>query len=201
MPEIVDLRPGVDISVGRRGGSGRARRPRVIGLFEKASTLLTSPAATARHRPCSLDPAGRGASGPTYPTMAHLVVVGNGMAGVACVEAILAYERRFDITIFGDETHVNYNRILLSSVLAGARAPGALLLATGSVPFMPRIEGLDRENVFTFRTLDDTRRLLERAGPGVKAVVVGGGLLGLGAARGLQGRGWARSLGHTRATP
>jgi len=43
MPEIVDLRPGVDISVGRRGGSGRARRPRVIGLFEKASTLLTSP--------------------------------------------------------------------------------------------------------------------------------------------------------------
>ena len=60
--------------------------------------------------------------------MAHLVVVGNGMAGVACVEAILAYERRFDITILGDETHVNYNRILLSSVLAGERAPDDITL-------------------------------------------------------------------------
>ena len=60
--------------------------------------------------------------------MAHLVVVGNGMAGVACVEAILAYERRFDITILGDETQVNYNRILLSSVLAGERAPDDITL-------------------------------------------------------------------------
>ena len=41
------------------------------------------------------------------------------MAGVACVEQILKHGPRFDITIFGDETHVNYNRILLSSVLAG----------------------------------------------------------------------------------
>ena len=50
--------------------------------------------------------------------MKKLVVVGNGMAGVACVEQILKYRHDFDITIFGDETHVNYNRILLSSVLA-----------------------------------------------------------------------------------
>src|SRR5262245_29892763 len=50
-----------------------------------------------------------------------LVVVGNGMAGVACVEQILRHRPHFDITIFGEETHVNYNRILLSSVLAGER--------------------------------------------------------------------------------
>src|SRR5262245_11327425 len=52
----------------------------------------------------------------------RLVVVGNGMAGTACVEQILKYSPRFEITIFGDETHVNYNRILLSSVLAGEKA-------------------------------------------------------------------------------
>ena len=53
--------------------------------------------------------------------MKRLVVVGNGMAGMACVEQILAYGAAFDITVFGDETHVNYNRVLLSSVLAGEK--------------------------------------------------------------------------------
>ena len=54
--------------------------------------------------------------------MKNLVVVGNGMAGVACVEQILKHRQDFDITIFGDETHVNYNRILLSMVLAGEKS-------------------------------------------------------------------------------
>ena len=58
----------------------------------------------------------------------RLVVVGNGMAGVACVEQILKYAPQFDITIFGDETHVNYNRIMLSSVLAGERAADEITL-------------------------------------------------------------------------
>ncbi len=49
-----------------------------------------------------------------------LVLVGNGMAGVRCVEEILQLAPdRFAITIFGKEPHPNYNRILLSSVLAG----------------------------------------------------------------------------------
>jgi NADPH-dependent 2,4-dienoyl-CoA reductase/sulfur reductase-like enzyme len=37
----------------------------------------------------------------------QLVVVGNGMSGVACVEQILKQPHDFEITIFGDETHVN----------------------------------------------------------------------------------------------
>jgi hypothetical protein len=53
--------------------------------------------------------------------MEKLVDVGNGMAGVGCVEQILKYGNKFEITIFGDETHLNYNRILLSSVLAAGR--------------------------------------------------------------------------------
>ena len=52
---------------------------------------------------------------------ARLVVVGNGMAGARFVEEVL--ERgggeQFRITVFGDEPHGNYNRIMLSPVLAG----------------------------------------------------------------------------------
>jgi nitrite reductase (NADH) large subunit len=49
-----------------------------------------------------------------------LVVVGNGMAGVACLEQLLRLvPERYDVTVFGDENYPNHNRILLSSVLAG----------------------------------------------------------------------------------
>ena len=170
----------------------------------------------------------------------RLAVIGNGMAGVACVEQILRYEHNFEITIFGEETHVNYNRILLSSVLAGERtieeitlndwdwyqanditlragvritaidqqaktltgdddsvtAFDKLIIATGSSPFIPPFEGVDKDGVFTFRNLDDTRGLLERSRPGSKAVVIGGGLLGLEAARGLQVQGCEVSVLH-----
>src|SRR5512143_823813 len=50
------------------------------------------------------------------------------MAGVGCVEQILRHSPKFEITIFGDETHVNYNRILLSSVLAGEKAADDIVL-------------------------------------------------------------------------
>ena len=47
-----------------------------------------------------------------------LVVIGNGMAGMACVDQILKYENDFQITVLSEEPHYNYNRILLSSVLS-----------------------------------------------------------------------------------
>lgn len=172
--------------------------------------------------------------------MKRLVVAGNGMAGIACIEQILKYQHDFEITVFGDEPHVNYNRILLSSVLAGEKSAddivlndiswyrannilpklgrrvtkvdiGArivmdevgdacpydkLILATGSSAFVPKIPGVDKRNIFVFRTLDDTRALLERSRPGVKAVVIGGGLLGLEAARGLQVQGCDVTVVH-----
>lgn len=49
----------------------------------------------------------------------RLVVVGNGMAGARAVEEILARGGDFAITMFGDEPYGNYNRIMLSHVLAG----------------------------------------------------------------------------------
>ncbi len=52
----------------------------------------------------------------------RLVVIGNGMAGCRAVEEILARDpARFDIAIFGAEPRVNYNRIMLSPVLAGEK--------------------------------------------------------------------------------
>ena len=174
----------------------------------------------------------------------QLVVVGNGMAGVACVEQILKQSHEFEITIFGDEPHANYNRILLSLVLAGEKAPeeivindlnwyqknnirtrlgvrvasidrenklvidqdggitpyDRLILATGSSAFVPPIPGVDKKHVHVFRTLDDTRALMEKARPGLKAAVIGGGLLGLEAARGLQMRGCDVTVIHLMDT-
>src|SRR5579863_9725631 len=166
------------------------------------------------------------------------------MAGISCVEQILKQPHDFDITIFGDETHVNYNRILLSLVLAGEKSAeeivindidwyqthdirarlgvkiasidrdkkvvidenggmteyDKLILATGSSAFIPPIPGVDKKNVHVFRTLDDTRALLEKAQPGLKVAVIGGGLLGLEAARGLQVRGCEVTVVHLMET-
>ena len=170
-----------------------------------------------------------------------LLVIGNGMAGVATVEEILASDPdAFDITIFGEEPHANYNRILLSSVLAGEADcedvtlnprqwyedndvtllggvavneinPGRetvtaaghgevsydkLLIATGSKAFVPPIQGVDQPGVFTFRSLDDTLSLIAWAETAQRAVVIGGGLLGLEAARGLATRGLRVTVAH-----
>jgi nitrite reductase (NADH) large subunit len=173
--------------------------------------------------------------------LARLVVVGNGMAGARAVEEILARggHERFAITIFGDEPYGNYNRILLSNVLAGSDDAGEiylnpldwyaennidlragtrvvrinrfahlvyaddgttvrydkLILATGSRSFFPPIDGIWQDDrslapgVFGFRSLDDCEAMIEFAEGRSKAAVIGGGLLGLEAARGLQNRG------------
>ncbi len=183
---------------------------------------------------------------------ARLVVVGNGMAAIRAIEDVLARGggEKFDITVFGDEPYGNYNRILLSNVLAGKDDPSEiylnalgwytdnhidlragvrvvridtfghvvladdgsrvqydkLILATGSRSFFPPMTGLwaDDKNmadgVFGFRTLDDTSAMIAEAANRTKAVVIGGGLLGLEAARGLQSRGMAVDVVHAAST-
>jgi len=60
-----------------------------------------------------------------------LILIGNGMAGMRAVEELLKAEPLlYDITVFGAEPHVNYNRIMLSSVLAGEKAFDDILLNT-----------------------------------------------------------------------
>ncbi|MDZ4175809.1 MAG: nitrite reductase large subunit NirB, partial [Hydrogenophaga sp.] len=58
-----------------------------------------------------------------------LVMVGNGMAGVRTLEELLKIAPEFyDITVFGAEPHPNYNRILLSPVLAGEQTLEEIVL-------------------------------------------------------------------------
>ncbi len=159
-----------------------------------------------------------------------LVLVGNGMAGVNCIEHILKLaDESFDITIFGTEPHPNYNRIQLSYVLAGdsklddiiingwdwykdnniqlhtgqtvtkidtenkcVYTDGGiiqnyddLILATGSTPFMLPLPGADLQGVIAYRDIKDCQMMMEASKKYKKAAVIGGGLLGLEAARGL----------------
>jgi nitrite reductase (NADH) large subunit len=64
-----------------------------------------------------------------------------------------------------------------------------LIIATGSRPFVPPMEGADKRGVFVFRTIDDCDAIARWAGQSKRAVVIGGGLLGLEAARGLVSHG------------
>jgi len=60
-----------------------------------------------------------------------------------------------------------------------------LILATGSRPYIPSIPGINRAGVYTFRDLNDVQRLLARSVRTRRTVVLGGGLLGIEAARAL----------------
>jgi len=166
-------------------------------------------------------------------TTKKIVIIGNGMATMATLEAIFKHEailekkKNIAITIFGSEPRSNYDRVLLSNVLAGktefekiilcqnewylergidlrqgipvtaidpenkgvTTASGEVthydqcLLATGGLPTIPPIEGDQKEGVFTFWTIEDTEKILSAASQHLEAVVIGGGLLGLEAAR------------------
>ncbi|MBB6676922.1 nitrite reductase large subunit NirB [Cohnella lubricantis] len=170
-----------------------------------------------------------------------LVLIGNGMAGVRAIEHLLKLAPdAYEITIIGAEPHPNYNRIMLSSVLAGgadmkdiiindwdwyeennirlltghqavqidtkrrkvvshlgAEAEyDALILATGSNPFMLPLPGADKEGVIAFRDIKDCETMQEASQKYKRAVVIGGGLLGLEAARGLLHLGMDVSVVH-----
>ncbi len=171
----------------------------------------------------------------------RLVVIGNGMAGVSCIEEIIELSpNKYDITLFGKERHPNYNRVFLSSVLTGEKtleditlndfkwyedngialrmgcpveridrvkrlvigSDGSevpydrLILATGSVPFVLPIPGIDKKGVLSFRNIDDCQELKGVAGRAKRAAVIGGGLLGLEAARGLMSFGIEVTIVH-----
>lgn len=71
-----------------------------------------------------------------------------------------------------------------------------LIIATGSAPFIIPVPGKDLPGVITYRDLDDTNAMVEAAAKGGKAVVIGGGLLGLEAAAGLAERGMDVTVVH-----
>ncbi|RKD73323.1 nitrite reductase (NADH) large subunit [Sinobaca qinghaiensis] len=70
------------------------------------------------------------------------------------------------------------------------------VIATGSKAYIPPVQGADKENVFVFRTMKDCEEILDQADTFQKAAVIGGGLLGLEAARGLLNRGLDVTVVH-----
>ncbi|WP_415919542.1 nitrite reductase large subunit NirB [Tateyamaria sp. SN6-1] len=72
-----------------------------------------------------------------------------------------------------------------------------LILGTGSNPFIIPMPGHDLDGVIAYRDLEDTNRMIDTAAqPGARAVVIGGGLLGLEAAAGLRLRGMEVTVVH-----
>jgi nitrite reductase (NADH) large subunit len=175
----------------------------------------------------------------------RLVVIGNGMAGMRTVEELLKRDPiRYQITVFGAEPHINYDRIALSSVLAGEKEIGQitihslawyaengiqlcagdpvvsidrtaktvtsesgrvepydkLLLAAGSRPIVPPIPGLELPGVCAFRDIADVEQMIAASTEHRRAIVIGGGLLGLEAANGLLKRGMSVAVVHLTDT-
>lgn len=75
-----------------------------------------------------------------------------------------------------------------------------LLIATGSSPFVPPIPGIDLPGVRAYRDLDDVLHMREAARRGGRAVVIGGGVLGLEAAAGLAMQGMHATVVHLKPT-
>jgi nitrite reductase (NADH) large subunit len=75
-------------------------------------------------------------------------------------------------------------------VSKGGETPyDALVIATGSAPFIIPVAGKELPGVCTYRDLEDTNAMIAASKPGARAVVIGGGLLGLEAAAGMAARG------------
>jgi NAD(P)H-dependent nitrite reductase small subunit len=107
------------------------------------------------------------------------------------------YTRRGITLHSGDPiVEIDRKRRLVKS-RSGAVVPyDRLLIATGSDPIMLPLPGRELRGVVTFRDLDDVNRMLEHSGDGRRAVVIGGGLLGLEAAHGLSLRGMHVTVVH-----
>ena len=169
-------------------------------------------------------------------TRKRLAVVGNGMAAGRLLDELVRRNAgtAFDITVYGEETHGCYNRILVGRIIGGGTTEeitlkpvawyadrgvafhaGKLIkkvdastrtlhdadgnafpfdvavFATGSRAFVPPLDGLTgadgkpKAGAFLFRTVEDCERIRAYARPASSAVVLGGGLLGLEAAKAL----------------
>ena len=103
------------------------------------------------------------------------------------------YEKNKIKTLFGDKVaQINFNEHNIELESGRTIAWQKLLLATGGVPIVPGMEGKELKGVFTFTTLDDAKaidKFLKRRQGRIKAVVIGGGLIGVSATEALLKRG------------
>ncbi|MEV7969931.1 FAD-dependent oxidoreductase [Sphaerisporangium sp. NPDC088356] len=124
------------------------------------------------------------------------VLLSNVLAGTASPEQVRLPAQAEGVTARLGVTVTAIDRESRTVLTAGGgREPyDVLVLATGSEPVVPPIPGATR--AIAFRTMDDCDRILGAAATATGAVVIGGGLLGVEAARGLAGRGMPVTLLH-----
>ncbi|MER5731659.1 nitrite reductase large subunit NirB [Streptomyces sp. NPDC002138] len=131
---------------------------------------------------------------PAYDRV-HLSAAFTGASGaeLALAEPGFVARHAIDLRLGDPATQIDPAARTVTSASGAVIGYDALVLATGSSPFVPPIDGADAGGCFTYRTLDDVEALTAyAAGPGVRTgVVIGGGLLGLEAAGAL------RTLGLT----
>jgi len=160
--------------------------------------------------------------------LGRVLVIGSGPVGMRFVDEVLRRQPDAQVEMFSNEPYAPYNRVQLSSLLAGESSPDSLklpfpcpkknpnfryttvsiasinvaektitdalgrdhdydhlVIATGARAHVPNIQGVDRQGVYTFRNMKDTQALYSRLASARHLVVVGGGVLGLEAAKGL----------------
>ncbi len=98
------------------------------------------------------------------------------------------YYQQNDITVYQGDQAVNIDRErkTVTSEKGVEVDYDILILATGSYPFVPPVAGHDRDNCFVYRTIEDLEMITTSAQTAQVGVVVGGGLLGLEAAKALK---------------
>lgn len=169
-------------------------------------------------------------TGPGSASDASVIVIGGGPSGIRVAQEVS--RRGIPVILFNAERWQPYNRVKLTSLLAGDVQIGQvyqspcfltgdkvklysshsiididrqnktvtgqfgriwpyskLVFCTGSRPYVPLIPGKNLPGVYTFRNFDDVEKLIARSFRSRHAVVIGGGLLGLEAARGMAVRG------------
>ena len=134
------------------------------------------------------------------------ILLSDVLAGKRVADDIVLAEREGAVRRLGVEVvHIDRGARTVSVDTGASFAYDELVLATGSTAFVPPVHGIAGASgrllpgVHVFRTVEDCAAIAAEAGRATRAIVVGGGLLGLEAARGLLQHGLQVELVHAAA--
>ena len=92
-------------------------------------------------------------------------------------------ENGIELHVGDRANHIDRGQQLIRSERGVEIAYDYVVLATGSFPFVPPVPGVDKPGVFVYRTIEDLQNIIRYAADSRRCAVIGGGLLGLEAAR------------------
>jgi nitrite reductase (NADH) large subunit len=128
-------------------------------------------------------------------TVYNRILLSDVLAGARSPEGVFLYstewfqERGVELITRARVEMIDRERKLLRLADGRERSYDKLVIATGSLPLVPEIENVNSPGVFVFRTIEDCQLISSYARRCKRAAVIGGGLLGLEAARGLLNHG------------